>query len=649
MLKMTLKHLIGCDEVGSFDKVQSLNWDPNANRIAFAGYYGAILLFDDKLQFQGCVGFGSSRNYSFTWHPNKTYISVILRSVHIKHLPMYIILFDLETNELLLDKEVSTISPYFISFSPDGLKLLYSDSNSYFNISSVHKFGDTISIPIDIELVLGAEWSHDSQYIALCGIYDQFRLWSVGQNDFIRDFSPTYNSKPGEKMFNPKRNIILWQSSKNILELWDIGNLRTAAVLKTSAELVKFTWSNDGNQVFALDQEQNFYRWSLEYPADESTLYELKKYHAVTFRLCATSEEIVCCGSDKKLWLWDYQNQDFKLISADIDFELGSLRMSHVTKDIAGMDTEGNLILLHEDNGVWAQYRQNKIPENINVIAWSHDSSAIFMGLENGDIKLASLKPSLSITESALRNIELTPEHIAVSDKNYLAVSTSQAIGKPKKLYMYDDNQNLVFERDIENIESLRWKDGASESLLGIQRFPHVIFSVNVKENKIENKVFEDFYPGAWSPSGKLIASIGHRDFIQIRTNSFTPQEEEKIYPYDFGEDMVREVAISYDELFVALGLDNGSIYIFDLVTMQSVVKQKLFDTPVFKLAWSPINNLLAVSSEDGLFIIYELTNFSVVFRQQIPHPAQQIEWSPDGQQIAVFCYPQWVFIWEIS
>ncbi len=151
----------------------------------------------------------------------------------------------------------------------------------------------------------------------------------------------------------------------------------------------------------------------------------------------------------------------------------------------------------------------------------------------------------------------------------------------------------------------------------------------------------------AWSPRGTLVASAGYDDCtLQV----WDARTAEAVFVGRLPmKHTVHAVAWSPDGARVAAGTHRG-FFVFDSGSGQ-LVGQAARDDDIFRLAWSPRGDLIAVLSQHRMPQIYDARTYACVYAYPIQplasgERAAALQWSPDGSRIATGHYDGSVHIW---
>ena len=150
------------------------------------------------------------------------------------------------------------------------------------------------------------------------------------------------------------------------------------------------------------------------------------------------------------------------------------------------------------------------------------------------------------------------------------------------------------------------------------------------------------FTPGdpdqiAWNPSGDRLALATKGGLFTVGANLATDPGVDFLLDQRIGAEIpTSSVAWKPDGTQIALGANDGSIYIFDYATKTEVKILRGHKGIVYGLTWNPDQIRLASTSEDGTIRIWDTTNDTA---QIIPYPKKlavtlQISWSLDGSKL---------------
>jgi WD40 repeat protein len=137
----------------------------------------------------------------------------------------------------------------------------------------------------------------------------------------------------------------------------------------------------------------------------------------------------------------------------------------------------------------------------------------------------------------------------------------------------------------------------------------------------------------AFGPTGSVLAT-GNDDGTVLLIDPATGQElGQVVHPRS-----VSAVAISPDGSLLVTGGDKA-VRLTDLATGTPVLLQELiFPAPITRLAFNPIDRLLAVVTEDNVVLVIDPSDGIGVCRFIHPASVRDIAFSPDGELIATAC-----------
>jgi WD40 repeat protein len=112
----------------------------------------------------------------------------------------------------------------------------------------------------------------------------------------------------------------------------------------------------------------------------------------------------------------------------------------------------------------------------------------------------------------------------------------------------------------------------------------------------------------------------------------------------------VRELALSPDDMMLAVGEQTGGIHIWYPSTgnVQPLVKENAQDTLGF-LDWSPDGSQLAYTGDQGKIILWDVAQGQKTVFAQSKNGITGISWSPDGTLLATSSTDGTVSIWDLQ
>lgn len=283
--------------------------------------------------------------------------------------------------------------------------------------------------------------------------------------------------------------------------------------------------------------------------------------------------------------------------------------------------------------------------EEIIAVQWSPDGSMLAVGLNDGTVQIRSANNEVLFT------IEASDEPIFVID--WSPDGTMLATGGLEDRFDVwningTDNPigSNIFSWQIASIfiAAIAWHDDGNKIAVGAAGSTGSASNLLIFD--LQRKLLiNDLFGGgvsdlSWNPHKKDLITLadmaGLFELNYVYESAFNPP----IIPDRFRigtSDYVSEVSWNPDGTILAVGLDNGLIYLLDGTTHQRIVEWQLHRDFVIAIDWHPSGNYIATASNDDTLKIIDVHDGSVLethtfLRQGFTN---NIDWSPDGMTLA--------------
>ena len=150
----------------------------------------------------------------------------------------------------------------------------------------------------------------------------------------------------------------------------------------------------------------------------------------------------------------------------------------------------------------------------------------------------------------------------------------------------------------------------------------------------------------AWSPNDYRLAGLGPDSlWVWDISNDTVQRSPEKIARHP---EWFQAIAWRPDGKAIAVGLQDGSIHVYDSRTLETISKWKLLEQSIHHIAWNQEGNEIAVSSAHPSILILDAKSGQVVHHLD-GHAFEVwgIDWSPNGDRLASAGADGQVIIWE--
>jgi len=188
---------------------------------------------------------------------------------------------------------------------------------------------------------------------------------------------------------------------------------------------------------------------------------------------------------------------------------------------------------------------------------------------------------------------------------------------------------------DEEEVGTVAWSPQGDLVALGMTSGVVLVWSV--EENEVV-ATFESHSSSVtsitWSPDGIRLASTSTNGAnADVRIWNLESGESEAGFGGNYGG--ILSIDWSSDGRFLACGLGNGSVLVYDAQAFKEVTTLKAQAGSVNSVVWSPDNSQLAAGTEDGSVVIWSTGTWETVTSVASGEGSiLSISWSPDGSML---------------
>jgi dipeptidyl aminopeptidase/acylaminoacyl peptidase len=281
----------------------------------------------------------------------------------------------------------------------------------------------------------------------------------------------------------------------------------------------------------------------------------------------------------------------------------------------------------------------------ITAVQWSPDGSMLAAGLNDGSVQIRSANNEL------LFNIAASDEPVFVvawsPDGTKLATGGLEDRFDVWNISGADSAMGSnLFSWQIASISigAIAWHEDGNKIAVGAEGSDGPAANLLIFDLQKKSPINHLFGGGvsdlSWHPHEIDLITLGDMaglfELSYAYETAFNPPiipDRFRIGPHDY----VSEVSWHPDGTVLAVGLDNGLIYLLDGTTHQRIIEWQLHQDFVSAIDWHPSGDYIATASRDDTLKIIDVRDGHVLetytlFRQGFTN---NIDWSPDGMTLA--------------
>ena len=174
--------------------------------------------------------------------------------------------------------------------------------------------------------------------------------------------------------------------------------------------------------------------------------------------------------------------------------------------------------------------------------------------------------------------------------------------------------------------------------------------SINREDNPRKIVFNEDYFCPihlTFSTGGHPLGRVSNKTKELVLWDCDTHQKQS----FGFIPNTASGTALSPDKKTLAIGTEDGAVMLFNITSHDVIYKlQTHLHRSIDALAYSPDGRFLAIGSGDPAVItLWDVASWKLIGRFQHSNAAQGMAFSPDGKKLAVASWQGYVYLWDFA
>lgn len=512
-----------------------------------------------------------------------------------------------------------------VAFSPDSKTLVSGSVDGtvrLWDVQSGQQVGK--SLVGHAEHVLRVAFSPDGRTVASGGKDAAIVLWDIGSFQQIGHALTGHTKGIWGLAFSPDGSLLASGSEDTTVRLWNVKTQASSGEpLRDHHRWVRsVAFSPDGRTLASGSGNRDIILWDVQtrLPSGGPLLGHTGSVLSVAFS--PDGKMLASGGTDRTLRLWDVQSRQ----------PLGTPYKGHLGWIWS--------VAFSPDKNLWASGS-----DDATVILWSMEAQPRLSGMLKGH-------------SAYVANLAFSP------DSRILAAGDDS-----NKIILWDMQEHSQFKVLIGHRKGLRSvafsPDGKTLLSAGIaeQGFPSIMLwdtATGQPLAPLPEQPLSDVNSATFSTDGRMIAASGdcimrNKACTRSEVRLWDAQTHESLPSLiDIDKDGVGSVwslAFSPKDTFLAAGIGDRAIVVWDLDAQQPVARRLNHNGYVSSLAFSPDGKYLASGSVDGTIILWDTTTYQPIGPRRVDHsgPVYSVAFSPDSKGLASSSADGLVVLWDIA
>lgn len=431
-----------------------------------------------------------------------------------------------------------------------------------------------------IGCILGAEWSHDGKYLFSYGTDNFVGIWDYEEGRIIRLLDAGGN-KISTLAVHPKEYKFAVGTYDGDIIVYEAFSCQKNILRAHDSRIVKILWTPEGRKFVSADANGN-------------------------------------------VIIWDDKTKKIKLRMESYGDRIDMFKWSVGGRYLLGYSVRGNVNVWNPRTGR-ILYRLN-LPTRIHSCDWSPRSENLVVGTSDGSVIIYELRHNTSY-------ILGTHDHI-VSHVFWTKDNRIISVGWDRKIKIWDAyDLKITKEMDVINKPIIFATISKSDRYLALGMIRHYVEIIDLFENQKYSFEIKDGLISSlqWRPSSNVISvSTANRKLFILNVNS------RKIIKQMHEEPLIISclLYIPTMKIFV-LGLNDGSIAIFDSTQRRIVIRRRIHGYPTVCMSSDRDYTKVGLVFKDGTIALLELPTLNVICKVVFPPPGMKtIRFNPAKDEI---------------
>ncbi len=525
---------------------------------------------------------------------------------------------------------------YDLEFSPDGKTLATGCSDRNTRIWDVST-GRVVHTMLHNALVSSIDWSPDGKYILAADYAKEATIWDASTGRQVRRMFMDHGYRESLAIGANGKHMAHAAIDSNDIELWDTSTNKLLYTLTGHTERVlALSISPNGQFLASGSADKTVKIWRL---SDGKMVFDLKRHkqevYAVAFgpsnKLLATG------GQDSKLMFWNINDGSFAK-EVDVGAVVRSLAWRSNAQDIAvGAGRSVKIV----EVGAGKVLRTLSNPGGyVESLSWHKGTNRLAAG---------SWDRQIYIWDTLSWSLELswTAHSYVVSAVAFSPDGSELGSASP------DNSVRIWKTTEVERIQLLYGQTGPTAFAFGPKagQFTTAGWDGTILTWRNEDKpesipVWEAVKGLALSPDQHYVAVALENGFVGV----WRLQDRKKIGLFEAHEDVARSVAFSPSGDILASSSDDTTIKLWDVRQGKLLHTLKGHVDRVYRIRFLPDGKTLLSSSRDSSVRIWDVATGKMTGRYEGATGALiDVTYSPDLKYVAAASFNGRVYIWQTS
>lgn len=525
-----------------------------------------------------------------------------------------VVLFDVQSGELLHRLPGHEKNVYAVVFHPDGKWLATAGEDKTIIISSlpVKKSQKSINHILKKwqtdEEIYALAIRPDGSYLASSSPYKGITIWNTETGKTLPKFKDFAQYLPDRGIaFTPSGELLGSASSKKKACLWEIKMGQCLSFMEHEVEVKQIAFAPNENLI-ATSSGHNVYLWKINNNKWQRIVSRGHKGKVVDLHFIANGQQIVSSSEDQTLRIWDTETGVTLRILQGHTGTINGIAL--YTENIFSASTDGTI---KRWNTVLPFQQIIDLPSASISSAIAPDGKQVAIGFKNGALRLYSLPKADLLWEQEKAHQDRIRHLIFNSDGTQLATAS---FDKTAKLWQVEDNQlkeQHTFSSHTNQLYSVAFSHDSRMIATSDYNGQIHLFNVNTKQEDVINAHKGLATSVFFHTNGKLL-STGEDGLIQLwniknKQATLLSDTKDNLTWATFSPDGQQITSVGRKFLIHVYSTNNHQV-------QPSLVGHK--DT-IYRAIFSPDSQQIATVSADRTIRLWDLKKGTILFSLQLP------------------------------